>query len=147
MVYEGLSRVPLNVPTMAEVSSTRPRAQPKGASRLEVEHVEKKLALVDERTFKKDIWDRDHSRCRCCGRNVIHTMSRVPNRGEVHHIHGRGKDLRFEVRGALLVCLVCHQRLTGKVNDKLVVVATKTFYVRGEQYTDARHPVKFEKVA
>ncbi len=74
-------------------------------------------------------------------------LGRVPERGEVHHCHGRTGDLRFESKAALLACLGCHERLTGRVNDKLVIIPSKTFTLNGQEYTDARKPVTFRKVA
>jgi hypothetical protein len=132
-----------DLPTLAD----RPAGpQPKGPTRLQETKADTKVSKVDEQAFKAAVWKRDKSRCRCCGRKVIKTLARVPNRGEVNHIHGRGKDLRFEDRAALLLCLEDHERVTGKVNEKLVIVPTKTFTVRTETYTDARAPVLFRKV-
>ena len=105
------------------------------------------MTVIDEKTFKSEVWARDKSHCRCCGRNVAKVLGRVPERGEVHHIHGRGKDLRFESRAALLLCLECHEKVTGRVNEKLIIVATKTFTMREHTYTDATYPVVFKRVA
>ncbi len=133
--------------TLAEVEASRPRAQPKGKTRLQ-EHVDARpLVKVDEKSFKAEVWARDKSKCRCCGRKVAKVMGRVPERGETHHIHGRTGDLRFESRAALLVCLGCHERLTGRVNDKLIIIPTVTFTLGDHEYTDARKPVIFRKVA
>ena len=75
-------------------------------------------------------------------------LGRVPERGEVNHLHGRTGDLRFEVRAAALMCLTCHERFTGKVGGyKLIVVASKTFTIRQGTFTDARFTIKFERVA
>lgn len=131
-----------------ESLSDRPRmAMPKGKSRLE-ERVEKKpLTVVDEKAFKATVWKRDRDRCRCCGRKVRKCLERVPERGEVNHIHGRIGDLRFEDRSAILLCCSCHEKVTGRVNEKVVIEATKTFKIRDKEYTDARSPVVFRKVA
>lgn len=137
----------LNVPSVAEVAAQRPRAQPKGKSRLQETIEARPITKVDEKAFKAEVWKRDKHRCRKCGRKLTKTLSRVPERGEVHHIHGRGKDLRFEVRAALLLCLEDHERVTGKVNEKWIIVPTKTFTMRTETYTDATYPVVFRKAA
>ncbi len=63
-----------------------------------------------EREFKKIVWLRDGGRCRHCGRIVIKTLEHAPNRGEVHHRHGRNvapKD-RFNPEAAVLLCLEHH---------------------------------------
>lgn len=120
---------------------------PKGKSQLQEATDEKRLTLIDERAFKKTVWDRDGGHCPCCRRKVIKSLTKSKERAEVHHIHGRGKDLRFEPRAAILVCATCHERLTGKVNDRLAIVASKTFRIRQDEFTDATYAVKFEKVA
>jgi hypothetical protein len=139
-----------NVPmTMAEVEAMR-RGRPidKGKTRLELKVEAKPLTKIDEKDFKKQVWNRDQKRCRCCGRKVIKTIERVPERGEVNHIHGRTGDLRYEVRAAILMCLACHERFTGRVNKhRLRIVASKTFTIRQGTFTDATFPVKFEEAA
>lgn len=137
--------------TMADVEAMR-RSKPilKGQSRLEETIAETKLTIVDEKAFKIDVRTRDRWCCRRCGRKVEQTMSRVPQRAEVHHIHGRRGDLRFESRCAILLCLECHEKCTGRVNEKWIVVATVTFTIPsmpGKELTDARERVTFERVA
>jgi hypothetical protein len=135
------------LPTMAEVAAMRAgKPIPKGKTRLQEKVEARPLVKVTEKDFKQEVWTRDKSRCRCCGRKVQKIMGRVPERGEVHHIHGRTGDLRFEAKAALLLCLACHERVTGKVNQKLVVVPSTTFTMRQGTFTDARHPVKFQEV-
>lgn len=140
-----------DLPTLAQVEASR-RGKPllKGPSRLEKTTVEDKRTLVDEATFKREVRERDQWQCRRCHRKVVPVIPRQPDRAEVHHIHGRGGDLRFESRCALLLCLGCHEKVTGRVNDRWVVVATKTFTMRslpGKELTDARAKVTFERVA
>lgn len=120
----------------------------KGKTRVEAKADAKPLEVVDEKKFRAEVWHRDQNRCRCCGRKVIKTLARVPERGEVHHIHGRVGDLRYEVRAALLLCLRDHERVTGRVNQhRLVIVATKTFTTKQGTFTDARKPVTFQEAA
>lgn len=94
------------VPTLAEVAASR-KGKPisKGASRLQLTVAAKKLTVVDDRTFKREVRERDRHQCRKCGRKVLQCVARIPERGEVHHVHGRRGDLRFETRAALLLCL------------------------------------------
>src|SRR5688572_2283513 len=95
--------------------ATRPKPDlTKGKSRLQDKKAAAALEVVDERKFKKAVWLRDKSHCRKCKRKVVKSIERIPNRGEVHHIHGRGWDLRFEELTAILVCLECHEQLTGR---------------------------------
>ena len=139
----------LNLPTMAEVEASRAgKPIEKGKTRLEVKMDAKPLTKIDEKQFKTSVWTRDRKRCRCCGRKVIKSIERIPERGEVNHIHGRTGDLRFEVRAAILMCLKDHERFTGKVNQhRLQIIASKTFTIRQGTFTDATFPVTFKEVA
>ena len=144
-VADYLERKP---PTLAEVEADRMgKAIAKGKTRLQEVVEARPLVKVGAKEFRQEVWRRDKKRCRCCGRKVQQILGRVPERGEVHHIHGRGKDLRFEARAALLLCLGCHEKVTGKVNEKLVIVPSKTFTMRNHEYTDACAPVAFKRVA
>src|SRR6185295_11364716 len=122
--------------------------QPKGKTRLEEKAEARPLTKIDEKEFLRQVWHRDQSHCRCCSRKVIKSIERIPERGEVNHIHGRTGDLRFEVRAAILMCLKCHERFTGRVNKhKLQIIATKTFTIRQGTFTDATFPVVFKEIA
>ncbi len=135
------------LPTLAEVAAARAgKPIPKGTTRLQDVVKARPLTKVTDKDFKQDVWTRDKNRCRCCGRKVQKILGRVPERGEVHHVHGRTGDLRFESKTALLLCLTCHERVTGKVNDKLVIVPTKFVEIKGEKYTDARAKVTFREM-
>ena len=61
-------------------------------------------------TFRRKVWDRDKGHCAYCERPVVRTLERVPNRGEVHHRHGRNvrPEDRYNVRMAVLLCAICH---------------------------------------
>lgn len=135
----------LNLPTMDEVAASR-IGKPilKGKTRLEETIEQRPLTKVDEKEFRRLVWVRDLNCCRCCDRKVIKTPARVPERGEVNHLHGRTGDLRFEVRAAMLLCLKCHERFTGRVNEhRLVIIPTQTFTIRQGTFTDATYPVAF----
>ena len=136
------------LPTMADMDAQRTgKPITKGKTRLEAKIEERPLTKVDEKAFRASVWHRDRKRCRCCGRKVQQVMGRVPERGEVHHIHGRGGDLRFEPITAILLCLRDHERVTGRVAEKWAIQPTKTVTIRGQVYTDARHPVTFVRTA
>lgn len=122
------------------------RAIPKGASRLQETKEARKVSVVDDRTFKREIWKRDKSRCRCCERQVLKAIARIPERGDVHHLHGRIGDLLHEAKCALLVCCECHEKLTGRVAEKWIAVGTKFWHLNGERVIDARATVKFRRV-
>lgn len=141
----------LDLPTLADVARS-PRDLRKGKSRLQDAKAEQKRELVDEKKFKKEVWARDKGRCRWCGRKVVKCLKRVPERGEVHHLHGRLGDLRYEERAAILLCLEHHELVTGKVNERYVVQpATKkgTWCLPRSSFEpliDARKKLQFVKV-
>jgi hypothetical protein len=140
-----------HLPTLAD----RPSPDlTKGKSRLQDTKAEQKRELIDEKRFKAEVWTRDKGCCRKCRRKVVKGIARVPERGEVHHLHGRGGELRFESRAAILLCLDCHEHVTGKVAEKWIVEpATKTglFTVQTKNgpvtCIDARKKLKFTRVA
>lgn len=70
----------------------------------------KREADAKLRAFKAAVWARDASRCRACQRKVIKSISLVPERGEVHHRHGRNvrPEDRYRVAAAVLLCARCH---------------------------------------
>lgn len=148
----ALDDVLAKIPTAESIAASRVgQSFPKGQTRLQAKVEAKPLTTVTEKDFKASVWHRDRNRCRCCGRKVQKVMGRVPERGEVHHLHGRGGELRFEVRAAVLVCLTCHEKLTGKVNERWTATGTKFFEVTDKSglhtYIDARFPIHFARVA
>ncbi len=132
-----------DLPTCREVAASRVgRSFPKGKTRIEAFVDERPILKLNERTFKIAVWNRDKYCCRCCARKVIKTVARVPERGEIHHVHGRVGALRFEVRAALLCCLSCHERVTGRVNQhRLIIVPSATFTIEQGTFTDATFAV------
>lgn len=135
-----------DLPTLAEMQALRAgKPIPKGRTRLEQTIEARPLTKVDAKAFKAAVWKRDKERCRCCRRKVAKLMGRVPERGEVHHLHGRTGDLRFEANAAVLVCLLCHEKLTGRVAEKWIHLASKTFTTRQGTFTDARAPITFKR--
>ena len=136
----------LNLPTLAEMRA-QPKAVPKGKPRVDVKAAVDKLdaRLLD--IWRNKVFRRDKHRCRCCGRKVIRTLNLVPNRAEAHHLEGRAMlALRHDRRNGLTLCLSpCHRRVTGNVNDKLIVVGSKFFKIDGVRYIDGDRPVTFKE--
>jgi len=138
-----------DLPTSADVAADRVgKPVSKGKTRLEIRIQQAPRTKLDELTFRRVVWIRDRYRCRCCRRKVMKTLARIPERGEVNHLHGRIGKLRYEVRAALLLCLLCHERVTGRVNTpRIRIVASATFTTKQGTFTDATYPVTCRRAA
>lgn len=140
--------MPINAPTMAEVEAARRgRSFPKGATRLQDTTAQDKADAKADEKFRRDIFRLDKGICRCCLRKVERKLDRVADRAEVHHVHGRVGVLRWLLKAALLLCATCHEKVTGKVNERLEVVGTKFFRLARKRLINAREKVTFRRVA
>lgn len=119
----------------------------KGPTRLQDRTAEDRETEKKDEKFRRDIYRLDKGLCRCCGRKVERKIDRVMDRAEIHHVHGRTGDLRFDLRNGLCLCCACHERVTGKVNDRLQIVGTKFYRLDKQRLINARATVRFEKVA
>lgn len=134
------------LPSLVELQKER-RACQKGASRLQVKAAKVSDEGKEERRWRREVWVRDGGKCRWCKRNVLKTLAHVPERGEVHHIEGRAnRATRFDRRNGLLLCGSDHERVTGRVAERFLIVSTKTFTLDGETYLNADHPVRFKRI-
>jgi hypothetical protein len=143
-----LDFIPRDAPTIADMRRQR-TATPKSEMKTRLkEKTEKRTdESKAEREWRKVIWKRDEGKCRWCKRKVAKTIELIPERGECHHVVGRANQAtRWEPRNGILVCASCHERLTGKVNEKHVLVAAKTYTLDGVQYPDASKAVQFKRV-
>jgi hypothetical protein len=143
----GLS-LKLKIPTLGE----RPRGgwtqKAPAPTRLKAKVEKQKDDAAAERKAKAAVWLLDKGHCRCCGRKVERKPDMLPDRAEFHHVNGRTvKAIRWDVRNLILLCLECHQQVTGVINLKVVLVATAQFVVKGESYKNGRKAVRFERVA
>lgn len=149
MPSEAMREVFAKLSTVDEIAAERAgKPLPKGKTRVEVLADKKPLTTISEPEFRRQVRERDHHHCRCCGRAVVYCLARRPERGEVNHIHGRRGDLLVEVRAAILLCLACHERFTGRAfAHKLRIIASQTFTIPQGTFTDATYPVRFEEAA
>ena len=132
---------------MSEYASNPREPIGKGPSRLMQRTQRRKDAAKQEQAFRRAVIRRDGHRCRWCTRMVVETLSLVANRLEVHHVHGRIGVLRDCPDTALVLCCECHEKVTGRVNERWVIIGTAWIVVDGWQYIDAREDVQFERVA
>lgn len=139
-----------NLPTLDQQQAIR-RAMPKGSepSRLQRKVAKQKDEAKDERRFVQAVWKRDAGKCRWCGRVVRKCLDLAPDRGEVHHVSGRVvKAIKYDRRNGLLLCAgPCHERLTGRINERFLLVPSRTFVVDGIAYANADHGVRFKRIA
>lgn len=106
---------------------------------------------IDERkaeaAWKKAVWTRDRGHCRWCRRVCRQCLDLAADRGEVHHVSGRVvRALRWDRRNGLLLCAACHERVTGRVAEKVLMHSRHTFTVDGVRYLDADRPVHFKRI-
>lgn len=135
-----------DLPTLAD----RPRPDlSKGKSRLEQKMAaqpdEKKL----EKQFRHNVRKRDKNVCQSCKRDVLVTIERCPEQAQVHHIYGRIGEFRYAAEHAILLCRVCHEKVTGAVNVRLFLFqkASDMLLVGTQWRIDARKPVQFMEAA
>jgi len=105
----------LNLPTLDQQPA---RAVPKPAPRLHDRVAYKQQRERKASTFRAEVWKRDESTCRLCGRRVKRTLALCPEQGHVHHLRGRNvaPEDRYNPKAALLVCATCHRDIhDGKV--------------------------------
>lgn len=73
-----------------------------------IKKASKNRIYTTEETWNK-VFERDEGRCALCG---------LGGRLQLHHIHGRGKDLTNDVDNCILLCAECHLNRVHK-NQKL----------------------------
>lgn len=137
----------LDLPTLATREVKLADLQ-KGPTRAEENDAADKLDAKKLAVWQGEVFARDKHVCRCCGVKVQRTLKRISKRAEANHIKGRADlAVRYDRRNGLTLCLTCHRRVTGNVNDKLVIVGTKFFTIEKTRYIDGDHTVKFKEAA
>lgn len=141
------SSVLASLPTLAEVNA-KPRACPKGPSRLDEKAKQQTANDTGIRNFRRAVWKRDEGKCRCCGVAVEKSLSLTPKQGQVHHIAKRSRwpELLTDPRNGILLCAKCHQ----DVEQKRLFIVTKgkgsMFTLKDKSFIDAGGPgVRFVK--
>jgi hypothetical protein len=145
----GVDLAALGIRTMAEVNA-KPRAAQKHdiVSRDDEKFERDRSDARQLEAWRSDVFRLDGFRCRHCGRRVVRSLERKPNRAEANHVAGRAdRAVRYDVRNGITLCLQCHRRVTGTVADKLRIVGTVFFWLGGRRYINARERVEFKKAA
>jgi hypothetical protein len=114
----------------------------------------REAAATDDRLDHKqlDVWrkgvtKRDGLKCRWCRRKVVETIKAQPNQSQTHHATPREhKPTRYDVRNGIRLCGTCHDRITGTVGEKAIIVASQTFTLNGREYPDMTHAVQFKVI-
>lgn len=76
------------------------------ASKTRLKSYEKKHVSVSKKTYD-EVYKRDNSCCRLCGRN---------QELQLHHINGRGKDKTNNPNNCIILCRHCHLEVVHKNN-------------------------------
>lgn len=136
-------------PTLADRQCER-YAPPKAGEKSRSQENAEKLTADDkaEKACKAAVWKLDKGCCRWCQRKVERKMDLLPDRAEFHHVNGRVViAIRWDIRNLALFCRACHEKLTGKVNERFLIASNKFFSVARVQYINARKPFTYKKVA
>lgn len=138
-----------SLPTMAEVNA-RPCAKSK--AEMVTSRDENKIARrLDERQlekWRKAVTKRDGMTCRWCRRECVPTLENVPEQAQTHHATPREhRPTRYDVRNGIRLCGSCHDRITGTVGEKAIIVALATFVLDGREYPDMSQAVNFKRIA
>lgn len=135
-------------PTLADRQHER-YAESKAA--METRRAENGVARrLDERKlaeWRKGVTKRDGLICRWCGRRVVETIENIPEQSQTHHATPREhRPTRYDVRNGIRLCGTCHDRITGTVGEKAIIVASQTFTLNGREYPDMTHAVQFKVI-
>lgn len=137
-------------PTLVDRGRERyaPPKVAEGKSRRQINDKERTDEKVLEKAWHKAIKKRDGDTCRWCERKVIDCLDRLPERREHHHVSGRVVvAIRWDKRNGLQLCGDCHDRVTGKVNERFLIHSRHTFTVDGIKYINADKAVRYQRVA
>lgn len=121
----------------------------KGKSRSQLKAEDDQADVTAEEKWKRKVRKRDEHRCRWCRRRVKTTLELLPDRAECHHVAGRFPlVIRWDVRNGILFCRTCHERVTGKVNERHIVIYSKFYEVEDEGvFPDGGGAVAFKRIA
>lgn len=98
--------------------------------------------------WRKAVTKRDGLKCRWCRRKVVETIERLPEQSQTHHATPREhRPTRYDVRNGIRLCGTCHDRITGTVGEKAIIVSSAVFVLEGREYPDMSQPVNFKRIA
>lgn len=122
---------------------------PKGLSRSQVKAQDDQADVTAEEKWKRKVRKLDDNHCRWCKRRVKVTIELLPERAECHHVAGRFPvAIRWDVRNGILLCNTCHERVTGKVNEKHIIVCLTFYEIEDEGvFPNGRGAVEFKRIA
>lgn len=104
----------------------------------------------DERLLKawrKAVTKRDGLICRWCRCRVVEILERVPEQSQTHHATPREhRPTRYDVRNGIRLCGTCHDRITGTVGEKAIIIASAVFVLDGREYPDMTKAVQFKRI-
>lgn len=134
----------------ADTAERKPIEKGKSTLQRSTENERDEKAL--ETVWQAAVWLRDKDHCRKCKRKCVKGGKRIEARGEVHHVEGRAiQAIRWLRKNGALLCAGCHEQVTGRVNERWIIVATKTYIVLvkgvATTFRNADKTLRFEKVA
>lgn len=138
----------LNLGTLTEANRTR-RATPKHEIKTTREENDgaRKVDEAKLAKWRKAVTKRDGLKCRWCRRVVTETLEHVPEQSQTHHATPREhRPTRYDVRNGIRLCGTCHDRITGTVGEKAIIVASAVFVLEGREYPDMDKAVQFKRI-
>ena len=135
--------------TMAEINAEK-RATPKHEMSTAREEKDAKRKNDEKQldAWRKAVTKRDGLKCRWCRRKVQETITACPEQSQTHHATPREHwPTRHDPRNGIRLCGTCHDRITGTVGEKAIIVASATFTLDGRAYPDMSKAVHFKVIA
>ena len=146
----GLDLSRLNLSVLNGGEDQRKRATPKHEMSTAREEKDAKRKN-DEKgldAWRKAVTKRDGLTCRWCRRKVVETLTACPEQSQTHHATPREHwPTRHDPRNGIRLCGTCHDRITGTVGEKAIIVASATFTLDGRAYPDMSKAVHFKVIA
>lgn len=137
----------LKLPTLGEMPRGGWRSIADQPTRREEKDARRKNDEKQIDAWRKAVTKRDGLICRWCRRTVVETLTCCPEQAQTHHATPREHwPTRHDPRNGIRLCGTCHDRITGTVGEKAIIVASATFRLDGRAYPDMSKPVHFKVI-
>ena len=137
----------LKLPTLGEMPRGGWQSTANQPTRREEKDARRKSDEKQLDAWRKAVTKRDGLHCRWCRRKVVETLTCCPEQAQTHHATPREHwPTRHDPRNGIRLCGTCHDRITGTVGEKAIIVASATFRLDGRAYPDMSKPVHIKVI-